>query len=100
MPPDASSQNRGTLKDQRRSWKIFGSKQSQAISSPGINSLILSDAYTQTVSFSIQIKISTGRPCQCAFSAIFIASSRTLCEQCFQITDSSYCYKNRPVCVR
>ncbi|GBM71291.1 hypothetical protein AVEN_173863-1 [Araneus ventricosus] len=52
-----SSQNHGTLKDQSRRWKIFCSKGSQPNSYPGIKSSILSDSFTPTVSFLLQIKI-------------------------------------------
>ncbi|GBL75990.1 hypothetical protein AVEN_207305-1 [Araneus ventricosus] len=89
-PLDASSQNRRTLKGQIRSWKIFCSKKSQPTSSLGIGFSLLSHSYTPTVSFSLQIKITSGRSRQSPFSAIITASSRSSCTQCFQITDSSY----------
>ncbi|GBL76656.1 hypothetical protein AVEN_53359-1 [Araneus ventricosus] len=70
---NASSQNRGILKDHSCSWEIFGSKGSHPTSSPGIKSSILSDSYTPTVSVLLQIKITSGRPRQSQFSAIIIA---------------------------
>ncbi|GBM73268.1 hypothetical protein AVEN_158627-1 [Araneus ventricosus] len=60
MPLNASSKNRGILKDRSRIWKIFGSKGSHPTSSPGIESSILSDSFIPQVSFILQIKIISG----------------------------------------
>ncbi|GBN68387.1 hypothetical protein AVEN_86440-1 [Araneus ventricosus] len=73
IPLNYSSHKCGILKDQSRRWKIFSFK---GRIQPALQEKNLqSDSFTPTISFLLQIEITSGRSRKCQFSAIITASS-------------------------